>query len=124
MNFGDRLKKIRKDRKITQAELSRLSGLSQSAISALEKGVNEPSGVSIQQLSRALNIPPGDLLGEGQIDTAHTDLSAEEQQVIDQYRALTAEGRAYIRQQLRFAADYYPGKNTDLPDVENKKIGG
>lgn len=52
-----RLRAIRKWRGHTQAELATLSGLAQSAISAMEKGEAEGSLGSWRRLSAALGVP-------------------------------------------------------------------
>lgn len=118
MGFGDHLKELRKARKISQAELAKLSGLSQSAISAIEQGVNEPTSVSVQQLAKALGMKPGELLGEA--DSG--GFTAEELQLISAYRTLTAQGREYIRQQIYVATKLYSG-GAGVPVVENRKEG-
>lgn len=112
MGFGDRLKMLRKERKISQAELARISGLSQSAISAFEMGINEPTSVSVQQLAKSFGMTPGELLGEGkQNDLQNESLTAQEWQLIMDYRALTSQGREYIRQQFFMAKQIYTGES-------------
>lgn len=63
--FSDRLRRIRKARRLSQTELARASGLSQGAISSYETGTRKSTG-GIVALARALDVNPVWLLtGEG-----------------------------------------------------------
>lgn len=56
-HFSDRLRQIRKERKLSQAELARASGLSQGAISSYETG-NRKSTTGLIELAQALKVNP------------------------------------------------------------------
>lgn len=61
--FGERLREARKGAGLTQTQLERLSGISQSMISALEKGERpSPSVETVLALERALGLVPGTLI--------------------------------------------------------------
>ena len=64
MTVGERIKKLRKERRITQVQLSKATGISQSSISDLEKLTNNPSTVTLQLIAKALNCSVSLLLGE------------------------------------------------------------
>ena len=64
MTFGQKLTAARKAQGLSQALLAQKSGLSQSAVSALEKGINSPSEKTIILLASALGCAPADLLGD------------------------------------------------------------
>lgn len=57
IQFGKRIKEIRTQQKITQEELSFISGVSRSHIGMIEKGLRDISLTCIFKLSRALNTP-------------------------------------------------------------------
>jgi len=59
--FGKKIKSIRRARDITQEKLADLSGLSLQYIGEIERGRRNPSLTSIEQLSRALDIPMAEL---------------------------------------------------------------
>jgi len=62
---GERVRAIRLANELTQAELAKKLGTTQTALSEIERGNR---GISLQQvvkLSRALKSTPNDLLGEG-----------------------------------------------------------
>ena len=68
---GQRIRAIRKRRRLTQADLAYLIDRSVEAISAVERGRSAPSLVTLVRLARALDIRPGDLFD----DAAGPDLS-------------------------------------------------
>lgn len=59
--FGKKIKSIRRSRDITQEKLADLSGLSLQYIGEIERGRRNPSLTSIEQLSKALDIPMAEL---------------------------------------------------------------
>ena len=59
--FGKKIKSIRRARDITQEKLADLSGLSLQYIGEIERGRRNPSLTSIEQLSKALDIPMAEL---------------------------------------------------------------
>jgi transcriptional regulator with XRE-family HTH domain len=60
--FGRALRKIRKERKLTQDELSLYSNVDRSYISELENGGKAPSLLTIISLARALQVKPSVLI--------------------------------------------------------------
>lgn len=59
---GSNLARIRKERCLTQEQLSELSGLTQQYLSDLERGKRNPTIVTIYELSLALGVPHVDLV--------------------------------------------------------------
>ena len=57
MNIGQTLKKLRKEKKITQSELAKECGLAKSYISMIENGQNIPSIPVLEKMCNYLNIP-------------------------------------------------------------------
>ncbi|MBR4420259.1 MAG: helix-turn-helix transcriptional regulator, partial [Clostridia bacterium] len=51
MVFGERLKELRTERKISQMELAKATGISQSAIAKWELGKTEPTASALIRLS-------------------------------------------------------------------------
>ena len=60
--FGNILQELRKQAELTQVDLAQKSGLSQAAISRLERGNRWPVFRTLNVLSEALNIDLGKLL--------------------------------------------------------------
>ena len=66
MPFAEQLIHARKMRHLSQQQLAMRSGISQQAISKLEKGKSSPSEFTIRQLAAALRVPMTVLLEDGQ----------------------------------------------------------
>ena len=59
--FGNRLKAIRLDRKLTQEEFAELVGISVDFLSLIERGVNSPSFEVLQRMGERLHLPVREL---------------------------------------------------------------
>jgi transcriptional regulator with XRE-family HTH domain len=64
MAFGDRLRKARQSRQLTQFELSQQTGLAQAYLSQLESGQRQASLDTAKRLAQALEVSAAYLLGE------------------------------------------------------------
>ncbi len=60
--LGSRIRKLRNDKKLTQAWLSKASGVSRSSVVQWEQDTNQPRGESLIALAKALNCDPNWLL--------------------------------------------------------------
>ena len=61
---GERLRSLRKDRLLTQEELSEMTGVAQDSISSLETGKREAHPGTIRKLAKALGVEPTELMKE------------------------------------------------------------
>ncbi|MBN1079241.1 XRE family transcriptional regulator [Clostridium botulinum] len=61
------LEKVRKEKRLTQKELSRLSGVSQSTISEIENGAVSPRLLTVSKLAAALQINPLSYVYENEV---------------------------------------------------------
>ncbi len=59
--IGDKIRKLRTQKELTQEQLASASGLPQSHISRLEKGQHSPSHVTLTKLAAALGVQIGDI---------------------------------------------------------------
>ena len=105
MDRGERLKKLRKERRISQVELSNMSGVAQQTISNIERGRNEPSADSLRMLAVALGVSVSELLGEDMLLSDHK-LTPREFTMISEFRKLNPAGQ----KQLIELATFYQGK--------------
>jgi len=91
---GENIKKIRKQRKLTQLELAERVKVSKIHICLIETGKNEPSLTLLGKIADALNVDPTLLLAKDeaygiiQSVLALHNLSSIENQVIDMMRKL------------------------------------
>ena len=60
--FGDKLRKMRKQKGLSQEDLAFKSGLHRTYISDIERGSRNVSLKNIEKISKALGIKPQDLL--------------------------------------------------------------
>lgn len=64
--LGDRVLKARKDKRLTQVELAKASGVSRVSVSQWEQGINQPRGESLISIAKILGCDPDWLLhGDG-----------------------------------------------------------
>ncbi len=66
MVIGDRLRKLRKDKDLSQGEIEKRTGLLRSYISRVENGHTVPSIETLEKLAAALEIPLYMLFYEGE----------------------------------------------------------
>jgi len=60
--FGENLKKLRKERNLTQKEFALKSGLHINYIGMIERGERNPSLINLEIIAQALNISLSDLM--------------------------------------------------------------
>lgn len=73
MKFADKLKQIRKDRKISQEDLAELLDVSRQAVSKWEQGVGYPEVEKLLVLSDTLNVSLDSLMGIETTKENHSD---------------------------------------------------
>ncbi len=59
--IGDRLKRLRNERNLSQRELAKAAGLSPATIFKLENDLAEPHPSTIRKLAKALEVAPSEL---------------------------------------------------------------
>lgn len=62
MSIGDNLKKIRKNKKMTQQDFGKLVGLSTNTVQRYELGKRQPNIETITKIAEALEVPVNELL--------------------------------------------------------------
>lgn len=81
--IGNRIKKYREEKGLTQKELSELINVSNSRISNWEQGINRPDADIIADICRALQVSPSELLD---IHLSSDELTNKERKIIEAYR--------------------------------------
>jgi len=102
--IGGRLRQLRKDRGLTQAELARQIGIQQSDLSRMEKGEYR---VSLDNLFKILGVFELDLADFFGDDTKASDaiqqpLSRHDMKILHMLRELSPSGRAEVQEFLEF----------------------
>ena len=84
MNFGDKLKTLRKSRKLTQQQLADLVGVAKSVISYYESGDRFPSNEVLIKLAQTFHVTTDYLLNVERVRTLNvSDLSDEDIAVLE-----------------------------------------
>ncbi|HUY85086.1 MAG TPA: helix-turn-helix transcriptional regulator [Candidatus Dormibacteraeota bacterium] len=60
--IGKRIRRLRKDRGWTQADLAAKTGLQTNTIARLERGKNRPADPSLEQLAKAFGVTASEIL--------------------------------------------------------------
>lgn len=63
--FGEKIKKMRAEKGITQEQLADKAGISIDFLSLIERGRNAPSFKSLEKIAKALSVPAKELFSEG-----------------------------------------------------------
>jgi len=104
MNFGQRLRKLREQKKITQKELSKLLQVSESAIGMYERGDREPNFETIDKIADYFNVQIDYLLGRSNDQTPGDSMNTNQ----------TDNGEANIGRAFLGGADKYSEEELDL----------
>lgn len=109
--FGERLKGLRKGRKLSQAELGKIFNMSESAIGMYERGERKPSLELVSKFADFFNIPSDYILGRTKNTTYKNPLDEkvdelmkdpETQVFFKDYMAAPEEKKAQARNFLKY----------------------
>lgn len=106
--FGERLRRARINKGISQAELASAIGLTQASISQFEKGLRMPTPANIRKFAQILNILEVDLAGQDQGEFEKTllmrnirDLSPDTLNKINEYVIILKQNEQVRRRGIR-----------------------
>ena len=98
--FTQKLKDLRRDRGLSQGELSKVFSVAQQTVGKWESGLAYPNIDTLKQIAKYFNVSIDYLLdNEGGTGTG-VALNAEQAELIAEYDALNDEGRGLIRGML------------------------
>jgi transcriptional regulator with XRE-family HTH domain len=102
--IGSRLRRLRKERGLTQAELARQIGIQQSDLSRMEQGEYR---VSLDRLFRILGVFDLELAdffdgAPAAKEAGQQPLSQQDMQILHMLRELSPDGRAEVQEFLEF----------------------
>jgi len=102
--IGSRLRELRKERGLTQAELARQIGIQQSDLSRMEKGEYRVSLDNLFKILSVFDLDLVDFFGKQQETTAQErqPLSREDMKILHLLRELSPGGRAEVQEFLEF----------------------
>ncbi|QKE41986.1 MAG: helix-turn-helix transcriptional regulator [Ferrovum myxofaciens] len=104
--FGNRLRRLRQERKLTMEQLAEAVGVSKSYIWTLENNPEQrtqrTSATVMNNLAKALGITLQDLLGEAPSEALGGEANPEDVMFFRNYMNMDAEDRETYRQMLEF----------------------
>lgn len=98
------IKEARKLKRMSQEELAKSIGVSQSAIANYERGRRLPDAEMLQRLAAALDTTADALLG---YSSSALILSAEEATIVQMYRSLPPDGREFVQRLINTTVTAY-----------------
>lgn len=117
--LGANLRRHREVRGMSQTDLGTLAGYGgesiRTTISKIESGQRDIPASKIAALAKALGTTPGDLIDCVPPASA---LSPDEQDLLDLFRRLNAEGRRAVLSYAEFAQMQYAEKNNPVSGME------
>jgi transcriptional regulator with XRE-family HTH domain len=102
--IGSRLRELRKERGLTQAELARQIGIQQSDLSRMEKGEYRVSLDNLFKILGVFDLDLADFFGDQREKTEleQQPLSRQDMKILHLLRELSPEGRAEVQEFLEF----------------------
>ncbi len=82
--IGNRIRKYREERRISQVQLAQRLGVSNSRVSNWEQGINRPDADILADICRALDVSPSELLN---VKLSCDEFSEHEKKLIRAYRS-------------------------------------
>lgn len=101
-DVGAKLRRLRRERRLTQADLARQIGIQQSDLSRMEKGEYRVSLDNLFKLLNVFDIKMADFFSEPVAAPVARPLAHEDMQILHMLRKLSSEGRREAMEFLEF----------------------
>jgi transcriptional regulator with XRE-family HTH domain len=121
--IGDRLRALREERKISQGEIEKRTGLLRCYISRVENGHTVPAIPTLEKLARAMEVPLYRLFYDGEVPAKTINLpkyniedekawgqSGKDSRILNQFRKLLSQASENDRELLVFMAQKMASK--------------
>ena len=100
---GGRLRKLRKEKGLTQADLARQIGIQQSDLSRMEKGEYRVSLDKLFKILAVFDLDLADFFGDKTVtNDSQQPLSQQDMQILHLLRELSPQSRAEVQEFLEF----------------------
>ena len=97
MLLGEKIRKYREQKGYTFYELGKRSGISQDSLKKIELSLQDPQYATVEILAQALDLSVSELVNESDVST---QLSPEEAEFLDGFRALNSRQKIFIKSAL------------------------
>lgn len=117
----NRIRTLRLEKGITMKQLGSELGVAESTISQYETGKRQPDNETLLKLGEYFDVTVGYLLGVDEkkpVTNEGNGLSEDEQYIINVYRKLSRQGKAYVLQTVDMAANTFTGDSVS-PQMED-----
>lgn len=105
--LGERLRQIRMEKELSQAEVAKMLGVSQQAVANYETGLRQPDTLTLTKLAQIFNVSTDWLLGLTNLKKFDLDIdniAAMRSREMEGYNDLTKEEQEFLR---NFVREYY-----------------
>lgn len=99
MSIGKNIKRLREQHGLTQAELGKIAGVTDKAVSTWENGSADPRMGAVQKMADYFGVKKSDILDDNDSSSVF-DLSSDEQKLLLMFRSLNALGKHRALQDL------------------------
>lgn len=101
MKIGEKLKQIRKEKKVSQIKLAEITGIAAETISRYEHNTGNPTVKQIEKLAGALDVTPFDLMG-----AAYWDYGIDSEKISNEAATLDSVSKFFGKSPAKVLTDY------------------
>ena len=116
--LGEKIKKYREEKKMTQVEVAEVLGVKPATISKYEAGILEPNIESLKKLSELFAVSVDELLKEDKIDVSKINVL----EVLREQKSMKLKGNLYHNTQIIFAYNTNHIEGSKLTEDQTRYI--
>ena len=116
--LGDKIKKYREEKKMTQVEVAKVLGVKPATISKYEAGILEPNIESLKKLAELFGISVDELLKEDEFDVSKINVL----EVLREQKEMKLKGNLYHNTQIIFAYNTNHIEGSKLTEDQTRYI--
>ena len=118
LNLGEKIKKYREEKKMTQVEVAEVLGVKPATISKYEAGTLEPNIESLKKLAELFGVSVDELLKEDEFDISKINVL----EVLREQKEMKLKGNLYHNTQIIFAYNTNHIEGSKLTEDQTRYI--